>query len=376
MGLVINIYLFLQVLLLIYLCLFIMNGQNEELIEELVDDNFNTRILIIIPVHNEENNIVLAIEAVKKANYPHYLRDIVVLADRCTDNTVSIALKENVDVYEEIDNCYFTKGGILESYFEKYMKYLSKYDYICIIDADTVVENDFFIEADREYKLGRKIVQVKVDSKQTNNTMVSAFLSVFQSIRNVIFYDVLYRLNITTILSGKGMLFSPDVFGQLMWNGKSLIEDVDISFQASVLNVPITYSKKTSVACAQPSTVLGMWKQQRRWLSGQYLLIAEYITQLIAGKIAGGTLLFALEGILSLLILPVIFIFITRYPMFLALAFLFYYVNAVILTLISVYVDNRENKTRIRDIIVFPFMMMLWYLIKVFSFLYPSKKWK
>ncbi len=338
------------------------------------DEKCSTKILVIIPAHNEEVFIKDTIKAIKCSKYPSKLRDIVVLADRCTDNTANIARKENVLVYDDLDNAYHTKGGILKSYFNENLSIICQYDYVCVIDADTIVDKCFFIEADREFKRGYKIVQGKVSIYTTVKNRISGFMVIYQSILNTCFFKLLACFNKSTLIAGKGMFFTPCVFKHIMWNEQTLIEDVDISFQAILLGMQIHYCDKIKVSCIPPHTLCDMWNQQRRWLSGQSMLIRNNVN-LIKGKLIDGAKMFVIEGIICVFILPIVFITAVHFPKSFYLI-LSYDVIAMLTAITTVKMDNNKERIDIKDVLVFPFILVCWYIINITSFFCPIKFWK
>lgn len=339
------------------------------------DEKCSTKILVIIPAHNEEVFIKDTIKAIKCSKYPSHLKDIVLLADRCTDNTANVARKENVVVCDNLHNAYHTKGGILKAYFNENLSTISRYDYVCVIDADTIVDKYFFIEADRQFKRGYKIVQGKVSIYTTVKNRISGFMVIYQSILNTCFFQLLSCCNKSTLIAGKGMFFSPCVFKHIMWNEQTLIEDVDISFQAILLGMQIHYCDKIKVSCVPPHTFRDMWNQQRRWLSGQSMLIRNNFNNFISGKLIDGTKMFVIEGIICVSILPIVFTTVVHLPKSFCLI-LSYNVIAMLTAMATVEMDNSKAQIGIKDVLVFPFILLCWYIINIISFFCPIKFWK
>ena len=184
----------------------------------------NTKLLVVIPAHNEELQIIDAINSIKKANYPQNFIDIVILNDRCTDKTVEIAHSKKVKVYS-LSNKEKTKGGLLKSFCNEYIKIIHNYDYVCISDADTIFDENFFIFAHNNFKNGYKIVQSKICNIQYKKSIVSYFMTFFQHTLNLF---MLYQNKIkrSVIICGKGVLITPDVIEQIKWDENSLVEDI------------------------------------------------------------------------------------------------------------------------------------------------------
>ena len=59
-------------------------------------------VTVLIPAHNEAGCIEATLESLLSQSHPP--EKIVVVADNCTDDTVSIARRVGVEVFESVDN--------------------------------------------------------------------------------------------------------------------------------------------------------------------------------------------------------------------------------------------------------------------------------
>lgn len=132
----------------------------------LSSSSFTLPVSVIIPAHNEEEWIADSLGSVLRQKYPEF--EVIVVDDGSTDNTLSI-LGRLLEL-EEIDMAYthkFKDGGVnkfLRSRIHPNVTVISKiagnkkagavnaglnlakYKYICVIDADTVLEPDTFLK--------------------------------------------------------------------------------------------------------------------------------------------------------------------------------------------------------------------------------------
>tara|TARA_Y100000310_G_scaffold158305_1_gene157728 strand:+ start:1470 stop:2522 length:1053 start_codon:yes stop_codon:yes gene_type:complete len=87
-------------------------------------------ISIIIPAHNEEENIKEKIENTKQLDYPKNKVEIIVVANGCTDKTFEVAKSTKVQVYESEQG----KRNAINKGLEH-----AKHNFIVITDADARV---------------------------------------------------------------------------------------------------------------------------------------------------------------------------------------------------------------------------------------------
>jgi biofilm PGA synthesis N-glycosyltransferase PgaC len=105
------------------------------------------RITVLIPAHNEQNMIGLAIESVQRQTCAP--DEIVVIADNCTDSTVDIARSYGVTVVETVGNQH-KKAGALNQVLDELLPRASDHDKVMVMDADSFLDPNF-IEVAREW---------------------------------------------------------------------------------------------------------------------------------------------------------------------------------------------------------------------------------
>jgi cellulose synthase/poly-beta-1,6-N-acetylglucosamine synthase-like glycosyltransferase len=106
-----------------------------------------TRLVALIPAHNEELGIAETIASLRRQTDPP--ARIMVAADNCTDGTVAIARALDVEVLETVGNTA-KKAGALNQGLACVLPGLVADDLVLMIDADSRLGPDF-IERARKY---------------------------------------------------------------------------------------------------------------------------------------------------------------------------------------------------------------------------------
>lgn len=138
----------------------------EEMYDELFTTHFTMPVSVIIPAHNEEAWIADSVGSVLRLKYPEI--EVIVVDDGSTDKTLSI-LKDKLDL-KAYDRTYIRefKDGRVREIFRSGIYpnvtviskesgrkkagainaglNIAKFKYICIIDADTVIEPDAMLK--------------------------------------------------------------------------------------------------------------------------------------------------------------------------------------------------------------------------------------
>ena len=70
------------------------------------------RFAVLVCARNEESVIRIPIKSVRMCRYPEELREVIVLADNCSDGTVERARAAGATVWEKTDPSY-GKGAVL-----------------------------------------------------------------------------------------------------------------------------------------------------------------------------------------------------------------------------------------------------------------------
>jgi cellulose synthase/poly-beta-1,6-N-acetylglucosamine synthase-like glycosyltransferase len=109
-------------------------------------------ITALIPAHNEEDTIDIAIDSLRAQSRPP--DRIVVVADNCTDRTVEIAVARGVEVFTTVGNVH-KKGGALNQALAHELPLLGDEDGVFVMDADSSLDLGFFESAIAMLRLPR-----------------------------------------------------------------------------------------------------------------------------------------------------------------------------------------------------------------------------
>ena len=227
-GLILQIFLWV---IFIYFFLVSAFGWLKRKEEPLSDFPVKNKFAILIAAHNEEKVIASAIRSLKEIDYPKDMYDIYVIADNCDAATAEVARDAGAQVHERFDSVKRGKGHSLEWMFDKLLAMDIEYDAVCILDADNLVSKNFFLEMNKRLCQGDKVVQGYLDSKNPNDSWVSANYSIAYWISNRIFQLPRYYLGLNCALGGTGFVMSVDVLKEIGWGATCLTEDLEFSLK-------------------------------------------------------------------------------------------------------------------------------------------------
>lgn len=104
-------------------------------------------VTVLIPARDEELHIAATLESLARQTVPP--RAVWVIADNCTDATAEVARAGGAEVYTTVDN-HHRKAGGLNQLLARLLPTSGPLDAVLVMDADTVMVDDFVERATAE----------------------------------------------------------------------------------------------------------------------------------------------------------------------------------------------------------------------------------
>lgn len=239
------------------------------------------KFAMIVAAHNEEVVIGKLIESMLNQNYPRELFDIFVIADNCTDNTAKIARKYGVYVYERFNKEQRGKGYALEWMFDKIFKMKKKYDAVAIFDADNLVSKNWCKEINSKMLEGYKVVQGYIDSKNPNDSWISASYSIAFWTQNRMYQLARANIGLSNQIGGTGFAIDVDILKEFGWGATCLTEDLEFSCKLILNGEKVGWAHDAIIYDEKPLTLKQSWVQRRRWMQGFTDVASRYFFKLL-----------------------------------------------------------------------------------------------
>lgn len=158
------------------------------------------RFLVLIPAHNEETVIARCLEAIRA---DARARDMVlVVADRCTDATASIARRFGASVLERAPEEEPGRAAARQAGLE-HARAL-EWDAVVMLDADSVIAPGFLDACEQALAVGADAVQARSESKRGRTLAAEASLAAF-ALQGITLPRGRDRLGLSVRLRGTGM---------------------------------------------------------------------------------------------------------------------------------------------------------------------------
>ena len=233
-----------------------------------VDCISNLRILYLIVANNEQGVIQESIERIKQVAGLADHDEIVVLADHCTDRTVEIAIEYEATIFQRHDGRP-GKSEALSWFTTQAVKKLKESDLIVILDADTLVGEDFSTKIRTLFEQKVDVVQVLIRPITSEKSPLALLASYSEILSQKIDDEARSRLHWSVPLRGTGMIFRTEIFSEVCREINSQVDDIELSLLLMERAIPVHFYSQVEVLDPKASNMLGLARQRGRWLKGQ-----------------------------------------------------------------------------------------------------------
>lgn len=239
------------------------------------------KFAIFIPAHNEEEVIGSIVENLNHLNYPKEYYDVFVVADNCTDNTRNKAYEEGANVLVRKDMEKRGKGHALKWGFnEVIFKNNVDYDAIVVFDADNLVSKNFLKEMNNKLCQGYKVLQGYIDSKNPEDSWITASYSIAFWAANRLFQCSRWHLGLSCEIGGTGFCVDINTLKEVGWEATCLVEDLEFTMNLVLNGIKVGWVHEAVVYDEKPITLAQSWNQRRRWMQGFADVNSRYFIRL------------------------------------------------------------------------------------------------
>lgn len=223
-------------------------------------------ISVIIPAHNEADNILETVNSVLETRYPIY--EVIIVDDASTDNTW--------DVICELSSKYQHVRGIRMCKNKGKPMALnvgtaaSNYDILLVIDADALIEPDTMAYMARHYIHGPRVGAVTGNPRVRNrNTLLEKIqVAEYSSIIGIIKRTQRILGKIFTVSGAIVSFRKSAVLDVGLWDIDMITDDINISWKLEKRFWDLRYETQALCWTVVPNTLKGLWNQRVRWAQG------------------------------------------------------------------------------------------------------------
>ena len=273
------IYILCLILVAISLIIFISNRilESENNNHPIKEEKKKPDFCILIPAKDESKVIKGPLDSIKNQTYKINMQNVYVIVEDIKDPTVNICkeYKCNYIVRKHLE--LKRKGYALDETIKQIKK---EYDAYFIIDADNILDKDFFKYMSKVYQKGYDIGVGYRDNKNWSSNVISACSGLVFTIAN----NINKRKNKTNeniTITGTGFYIKGNIikeFGGYPFH--EITEDYELTLYATVHKLTTCYEERAIFYDEQPTTLKASIKQRIRWIRGYFNARVNYLPQL------------------------------------------------------------------------------------------------
>jgi hypothetical protein len=241
-------------------------------------------LAVIVPAHNEQQLLGACLKSLSAAAYPRP-REIIVVADNCSDHTVAIAEALGATVFERTDPAHRGKGFALDYAVDRLRERPVPPGGVVFVDADTVVSQNFLLEIGAAIERGAAAVQVYYAAARGTTPL--------GRLRRLAFMLLHWsrplgnrRLGLGTTLKGNGMAVTWTVAREGL-GGHGITEDAAMTLALARRGIKIHFLPGARVNGHMAQDYASARTQDQRWERGRLSLLPEALTTAVCAAARG-----------------------------------------------------------------------------------------
>ena len=232
------------------------------------------KVSILIPCHNEADNIRDTIAYCLQQQYPDF--DIIAINDGSHDNTLDILLElAAIHPNLRVINLATNQGKAVGL---RTASLLSASEYLLCIDGDALLSPDAIRWMVRHFlehpDVGAVTGNPRIRNRSTllGRVQVGEFSAIVGMIKRA---QRLYGRVFT--ISGVIGAFRKSALREVgYWSPDMVTEDIDISWKLQIAGWSIRFEPNALCWVLMPETLKGLWKQRTRWAQGGVEVLFRY----------------------------------------------------------------------------------------------------
>lgn len=281
LDILISITSVISLILYSYYLFFAFFGFIKKKTQNADDFESTTKFAVVVAAHNEEAVIAETIQFLTDTDYPKNLLDIYVVADNCSDDTAKLARMGGAIVHERTNTEKRGKGFALEWMFERIWNTGINYDAVCVLDADNIVDKNYFKEMNKSFKQGNEVIQGYLDCKNPYDSYIAGCYSIIFWSNNRVIQLARQQMGLSCGISGTGFVLSSRILKELGWGAYCLTEDLEFQLKCVTNNVRVAWNHDAIVYDEKPLKLKQSLVQRTRWMQGHSDCASRYFVPLI-----------------------------------------------------------------------------------------------
>jgi cellulose synthase/poly-beta-1,6-N-acetylglucosamine synthase-like glycosyltransferase len=237
---------------------------------------------VVVPAHDEERVVGRVLDDLAVSDYPPESLTTWVLADRCTDGTVSVAKSAGAEVAERLEGAT-GKGAALAWFLEHHP--LVPEETLVVFDADNRIGPEVLGRIADELDAGHHVVQCYLDVVNPDDSLLAEASAMSYWAGNRMVQLARSNLGWSADLGGTGMALTEGVLARVGGFGSALTEDQELAARIVLAGERVEWLHDVRVRDEKPATLAVTVRQRARWMAGKRVARRRHFVDLLrSGK--------------------------------------------------------------------------------------------
>lgn len=348
------------------------------------------KFAVLVCARNEEAVVRLPVKSALLSKYPADRREVIVLADNCTDRTAEVARAAGATVWVKTEPSR-GKGDVLAWGIRRVLAERDC-EAVAVFDADNICSDGWLDAVNDALQDGEAVVTGRRHSSNADANVISGWYTVYWDMMNELSNRVRTNLGLSGKLTGTGFAFLLSALGSDGWQTRTMVEDVEFTVQTNLRGGRVAYVPEADYADEQPVTVRYMWRQLRRWATGGWQVLRAYLLSwvrtlvkhpscrlfdsffaILTGMSVAFILLF---NVLALLVRLLFGAADAAAVHFFIGVVLFVFVMGWFTAWASVALSPQKRRPRVISIVTFPIFSLVLSASVICALVRPTRQWK
>lgn len=239
-------------------------------------------VSLVVPCHNEGDNVRETIAALLAQTYPHF--EIIAVNDGSRDNT-GLLLDELANAHPQLRVLHFARNQG-KAMGLRMAALVSPHEFLVCIDGDALLDPHATSWIMSHFVQGARVGAVTGNPRiRTRSTLLgklqvgefSAIIGMIKRAQRI--YGRIFT--VSGVVSG----FRKTALHQVgYWSLDMVTEDIDISWKMQINHWDVRYEPNALCWILMPETLRGLWKQRLRWAQGGYEVLMRNTLGLFSWK--------------------------------------------------------------------------------------------
>ena len=258
------------------------NAKKADLASDLTSEEGLKHYAVLISARNEENVIGQLIDSINNQTYKGGITTFV-MADNCTDNTYSEAIRHGAVAYMRKSTTQIGKGYAVEALLKNIEKdYPEGFDGYFVFDADNILTPNYIEEMHKCHMQGNEAITSYRNIKNYGDNWISSGYGLWFLRESMYLNYTRHKIGASAAISGTGFFFSRSVLKDIGgWPFHLLTEDIEFTINRVCKGRKIAFCRSAVFYDEQPTSLKQSVTQRMRWARGYLQVFQKYGKDLI-----------------------------------------------------------------------------------------------